>query len=188
MCDKFVKGADWEVKRKSHCSWDCYVKDMKQNPHHVPRWKGGVLPALGYLLIKSWDHPFHDKRGYVREHRLVMEKIIGRYLDPKLEEVHHINGNKSDNRPENLMVVDSLTHNRLEHGWELVEGKWFKNCPLCKRYLEVNYQNFWPRKWKTNYVGGTSSKCKDCMNAQRREKWRKRKDAHNATLSTKNGE
>jgi hypothetical protein len=69
-----------------------------------PNWKGGITRyVLGYIGILLPEHPFCDKKGYVLEHRLVMEKHLGRYLS--LEEVvHHINGIKSDNRIENLML------------------------------------------------------------------------------------
>jgi predicted DNA-binding protein (UPF0251 family) len=77
-------------------------------------WKGGRTQDVdGYVLVKSPGHPFADKRGYVREHRLVMEQTLGRYLHPK-EVVHHIDGDKRNNAPSNLEVfqtnADHLRH------------------------------------------------------------------------------
>ena len=64
-------------------------------------WKGKIKTTAGYIIINQHNHPFCSKRGYIAEHRLVMEQILNRYLKPQ-EKVHHINGIKSDNRPENL--------------------------------------------------------------------------------------
>jgi len=54
----------------------------------------------GYVRVKVDSHPRASK-GWIREHLLVMEEKMGRFLAPG-EEVHHINGVKHDNRPENL--------------------------------------------------------------------------------------
>ena len=62
------------------------------------------LSTAGYVLVPMpLDHPSRTARSglYIREHRLVMESMIGRYLS-KGESVHHRNGVKTDNRPENL--------------------------------------------------------------------------------------
>jgi len=67
------------------------------------RWKGGKFLKRGYYKIKNENHPYHDRYGYVFEHRFIMEQKIGRYLKPT-EFVHHINGIKDDNRIENLQL------------------------------------------------------------------------------------
>jgi hypothetical protein len=65
-------------------------------------WKGGrTYRRKGYVLIKTRDHPKATTNGYVFEHVLVMEALIGRFLVPG-ETVHHLNGVKDDNRPEDL--------------------------------------------------------------------------------------
>lgn len=66
----------------------------------------------GYILVYKPEHPASDKGGFVLEHRLVLETVLGRPLESG-EYVHHINGDKSDNRPENLMFTDIREHARL---------------------------------------------------------------------------
>jgi hypothetical protein len=99
-------------------------ENMRLNSPHLsgenhPRWKGGKTKASdGYILVKNRNHPNCNKQGYVFEHRLVMEKHLGRYLT-KEEVVHHKGikfkigtvENKQDNRIENLM----LFKNDLKH-------------------------------------------------------------------------
>ena len=71
--------------------------------------KGYTQKDSGYILIRKPDHPRADKKGYVPEHVLVMEGVIGRYLQDN-EIVHHKNRNKSDNSPENLVLLDRYVH------------------------------------------------------------------------------
>ena len=70
-------------------------------------WKGGIIDAgQGYIMVLTPNHPNASSTGYVREHRLVMEKHLGRYLFSD-ETVHRKNGVKSDNRIENLELWSS---------------------------------------------------------------------------------
>lgn len=80
------------------------------------QWKGGrTIASTGYLLVKvPWNHHLADIRGYAYEHRVVAEKKLGRRLLPG-EIVHHNDGNKLNNRPDNLEVVASIAHHRAEH-------------------------------------------------------------------------
>lgn len=65
----------------------------------------------GYVGIYTPNHPRANKSGYVREHHLVVEKNIGRYLKHD-EVVHHINHNRSDNRLKNLQLMTKKEHDR----------------------------------------------------------------------------
>ena len=73
-----------------------------------------VSKTRGYIEVKVENHPFSKRRGYYLEHRLIMEKHIGRYLK-KEEHVHHINGIKDDNTIENLMLFESNSAHKKYH-------------------------------------------------------------------------
>ncbi len=81
-----------------------------------PMWKGGrYIDKSGYVYIYRPEHPFSDVNNYIFEHRLVIEKHLGRYLTPK-EVTHHL-GKRNDNRSQNLMAfANHSAHLRFEGG------------------------------------------------------------------------
>lgn len=85
--------------------------NKNKRSHH---WKGGkVTDKDGYILIWKPKHPL-NRTGYILEHRLKMEKYIGKYLT-KDEVVHHINGNRKDNRIKNLILFKNQFEHRTYH-------------------------------------------------------------------------
>jgi hypothetical protein len=78
-------------------------------------WNGGVtIDKNGYILQRCTGHPFSNTAGYVRQHRLVMENHLKRFLLPT-EVVHHIDGNKQNNKIENLELFSSnAEHLKIE--------------------------------------------------------------------------
>ncbi len=71
--------------------------------------------GTGYTRLWMPGHPLATRQGIVLEHRLVASLEIGRWLLPH-EIVHHINGNRRDNRAENLRVMTQVSHIHLHHG------------------------------------------------------------------------
>ena len=88
-----------------------------------PKWKGGRrVTHHGYILIYAPDHPGCDVNKEVLEHRIVMERKIGRYLNDG-EVVHHINGIRGDNRIENLVLCkNDSRHHKDYHKGDGIEG------------------------------------------------------------------
>jgi len=95
------------VTKHKFCSVDCRQKAAKA--HFIPRKGWFQEKKTGYIWVYSPDHPFRNSANFVVEHRLVVEKEIGRYLK-KTEIVHHRNGIKFDNRIENLTIVSRDAH------------------------------------------------------------------------------
>ncbi|KKL74085.1 hypothetical protein LCGC14_2068400 [marine sediment metagenome] len=91
--------------------------------------------SSGYTKVKVDDndffYPMVDKEGYIREHRLVMARKLGRLLLPQ-EQVHHINGIKDDNRRENLELVSAQEHS--------IYNQLCGNCPLRKEIRLLRWQ------------------------------------------------
>ena len=125
----------FEFNRAKFCSRECYLRKHKKTfvevlcthckkpfrkvstsktqtcsthcSYEIRRVIGGKYTTVqGYIAVKQSDG------RYVLEHRILMEAKLGRKLLPN-EQVHHINGNKQDNREENLVVITNSEHQHL---------------------------------------------------------------------------
>ena len=109
------------------CSRACSGVDLSKRQHGVNnhRWKGGefVTNAAGGGYIKELapNHPNADASGYVMQHRLVVERELGVILTSK-QRVHHKNGDRKDNRPENLELWVGIGSSKKDpHGVRVVD-------------------------------------------------------------------
>lgn len=87
-----------------YCSRECCAAHQKQ-PFIVKK---------GYKKILQPDHPRSDGKGYVFEHILVAEILLGRSLEPK-EEVHHRDFDRMNNSVQNLVVCASHAEHMKYH-------------------------------------------------------------------------
>jgi len=102
--------------KKGYIPWNKRKKGL-QIGKNCGGWKGGKhINTQGYVLVYNPNHPYCNINKCVFEHRLVIEKYLGRYLFSK-EVTHHINSNPSDNRINNLMLFkNNYNHLHYERG------------------------------------------------------------------------
>lgn len=108
-----------ETIRERMVQWGLDRLAPKARPDRNYFWRGGlIVDRDGYILEKATSHPAATEAGYVRQHRLVMERELGRPL-LRTEVVDHRNGDQSDNRIENLRLFAS----NAEHLRTTLKGK-----------------------------------------------------------------
>lgn len=101
----------------------------------------------GYLMTSVPGHQYADGMGYVMNHRLVAEKAVGRPL-PHRNVVHHINGDRADNDPQNLVVCEDKQYHELLHqrakAYAATGNPNSVRCWMCGEYDDP--QNLYIRK------------------------------------------
>jgi ribosomal protein L17 len=117
-----------------------------------------VIKRDGYILVLKPEHPYSQCEGYVLEHRLIMEKHLGRYLTIK-EHIHHINGKRDDNRIENLKLLTKSEHTALHNRRHMID----RVCSRCKRtFHQLKEQIKGWYFWTVNPEDSTEWLCKSC--------------------------
>lgn len=99
--------------------YDRFMRTGSAGEVDIQRKTGITTSTDGYRLVYSPEHP--NTSHYIGEHRLVMEKYLGRYLESD-EVVLHKNGDKLDNRMENLELCLRGNHPQPQRVSDLL--KW----------------------------------------------------------------
>lgn len=103
----------------------------------------GYYMRQGYMVRLVTEHPFADKRGYVLEHRLVMEHHLGRFLKPG-EVVHHKDQDRLNNDIGNLELLEGQSNHAKDHlrGQRNPNGRLVASDPIFDeikfRFLDKN--------------------------------------------------
>ena len=178
ICGNFYFRKPSEAKNSKCCSKPCLKQYLKgkhfvEPPHgkgeKAGNWKGGRRKQSGYIMIFSPNHPYKNANNCVKEHRLVMEKHLNRYILPA-ERVHHINGNRTDNRIKNLEIFNNHSehmkseHNNLLHNYYQSKKSFditkFRQCAYCKKVYPITTEFFTHSKNMTLGFGYECKKCK----------------------------
>ena len=125
--------------KKGYTPWN---KDL--SPEKQPHYKGGrQKTGNGYIQIVMPNHPNADKRGRILEHRYIIEQYLGRPLT-RNEYIDHINGDKTDNRIENLRICNQ-SQNLSNRGKQKNNTSGYKNIFFDKLsnkyYVQIGFEN-----------------------------------------------
>jgi len=143
------------------------------NKHYLSQWRygdplkartkrpdgTGCLRSDGYI-----DHNHNGKR--ILEHVLVAEKVIGKPL-PRGAEVHHIDENRANNKPQNLVICPDKAYHKLLHqrmrAMASCGNPNYRKCPYCKTYDAIENMKHSKSKTKSGHFFHSA-----CINAAQR--------------------
>lgn len=109
QCGSEIIKPSCHIKETNFCSRQCYHDWRSENlvGEKAYRWNGGIYRPYGkYKYIKQEDG------SYKAEHRIVVEKYLGRELTSE-EIIHHIDGNGNNNLINNLQIVSRTEHPKI---------------------------------------------------------------------------
>lgn len=153
-CGKEFTSPRSQAGRRIYCSSECKFSSIEfasimsnaTKMDNNPQWKGGIVSAGGgYLNRRCPDHPL-SSNGYVLEHRFVMEQWLlevdpksnflveingAMYLAPGFD-VHHLDGNRVNNKRSNLLVCTKQTHVLIHAGYGVNSGTFWPNTAKIK--------------------------------------------------------
>lgn len=153
---------------------------VPRGPSHY-KWKGGKSPSKTspHLMTRQDDHPFANRDGYVMTHRLIAEKALGRYLDPR-NVVHHVDRNPINNANSNLVICEDQAYHALLHrrmrAYEACGNPNARKCWICGQ-------------WGMDVIEQGNSDCahRACRNERDRPRNRMRMRRYRAALKQRKG-
>ena len=125
-CGKYFMDYPSNVKRhrRHYCNKHCESESRRLN-NTSEHWIGGTVLPNGYKYIK-----INGKQR--EEHRLVMERYLGRELRTD-EHIHHKDGNKLNNSIDNLLLISNSEHAKLHSKKPLI-----KECKKCMKVRKIH--------------------------------------------------
>lgn len=155
-----IEGCDMPHLARGMCSRH-YEKwrrhgDPLEPDHRRPNGAGSYAQSHGYHVV-----------GGFRTHRTIAEKAVGRELPPRVQ-VHHVDGDITNNEPSNLVVCPSAAYHKLLHrrtrAFEQCGNADYRKCVICQTYDAP----------ENLYINGAKVQHRSCKARYERERKRKR--------------
>lgn len=143
--------------------------------HHS--WKGGrYLNDSGYVMVYDPNHHRSSYNGYVREHIVIAEKVLGKRL-PDNAQIHHC-GERKDNC--SIIICNDQEYHYLIHSREKAFNECgnpnYRKCKFCKKYDDISNLYCKSFKDKNGWIGGWNIYHMECVRKYDRERYKRKKN------------